>query len=61
MYQITYTEPNIEGVEPVELTLKHGTTAYVVSGQELKPDIEFDTVEKYHEWLNENIERPKMI
>lgn len=61
MYQITSQDPNIEGVTPVELTLKDGSKAFVVSGQELKPDIEFDTVEKYHEWLNENIERPKMI
>jgi hypothetical protein len=60
MYQIHYANPNIEGIVAVELMLNDGRTAYVVFNQYLNPDIEFDTVEKYHEWLNENIERPKM-
>ncbi len=60
MYQIHYTKPTIEGVIPVELTLKDGTTAYVVSDHDLIPDIQFDTVEDYHEWLNENIDRPEL-
>ena len=61
MYQITSQDPNIKDVVPVELNMKGGGKAFVVSGQELKPDIEFDTVEKYHEWLTENIDRPKLI
>jgi hypothetical protein len=60
MYQIHHANPNIEGVIPVEFTLKDGTTAYVVSDHDLIPDIQFDTVEGYHEWLNENIERPEL-
>lgn len=57
MYQIHYIKPKTKGIVPIELNMKDGRTAYVVFNQELKPDIKFETVEAYHEWLNENIER----
>jgi hypothetical protein len=53
-------DPNIEGIIPVELSLIDGSTKFMLSERE-DGDVVFDSWEVYANWLNDNIERPKLI
>ena len=53
-------DPNIEGIIPVELSLIDGSTKFMLSERE-DGDVVFDSWEAYANWLNDNIERPKLI